>query len=243
MFNLLQLTMRVSLQSGPNDNDVEDDASHPLTGAADRDEEAHLLTREEMDFEDNALPARSGRRTFLRFLRGPEPPRIQSIQPVFPAIQAYPAQWTEAHGFNKPIWLFAVLLLWLVIFVWFLTAQLPLRDGDGNSVINLDCVDTLWKRKNECGIDGIDCRPFSNHSFAFRCPAKCGDVQILNPHIVGPLEVNYRPLVIGTGFYRGDSFICGSAIHAGIVDGRKGGKELPVRTVCKTYTDMLSSFS
>jgi hypothetical protein len=215
--------MRASLQSNPDDDHVNDEANDPLTEAAYRDEEAHLLTREELDFEDHALPIRSGRRKVLDFLRGPEPPRIQSIRPFFPSIQARPAQWIEAHGFNKPIWLFPVLLLWFLIFIWFLSAQLPLRDGDGNSVYNLDCVDTLWKRKNECGIEGINCRPFSNQSFAFRCPAKCSDVQVLNPHIVGPLEVNYRPLVIGTGLYRGDSFICGSAIHAGIVDGRKGG--------------------
>ncbi|KAJ4363133.1 hypothetical protein N0V83_010253 [Neocucurbitaria cava] len=41
--------------------------------------------------------------------------------------------------------------------------------------------------------------------------------------MVGPVEVNYRPLVIGTGAYRADSFICGSAIHAGIVSNGKGG--------------------
>jgi hypothetical protein len=223
MYNVPEVAMRVSLQSGSDDNHIDDEANDPVAGAAYTDEEAHLLTREELDFEDNALPTHSGRRTFMRLLRGPEPPHIQSIQPFFPSIQARPAQWLEARGLNKPIWLFPVLLLWLIIFIWFLTAQLPLHDADGNSVFNVDCVDTLWKRKNECGIDGINCRPFSNQSFAFRCPAKCGDVQILNPHVVGPLEVNYRPLVVGTGLYRGDSFICGSAIHAGIVDGDKGG--------------------
>ena len=48
-------------------------------------------------------------------------------------------------------------------------------------------------------------------------------MKILNPHVVGPLEVNYRPLVIGTGRYRGDSFLCGAAIHAGVVDFHNGG--------------------
>jgi hypothetical protein len=90
-------------------------------------------------------------------------------------------------------------------------------------VINLDCVDTLWYRNNDCGIDGVNCHPFSNRTFAFRCPAKCTDVHVLNPRHVGPVDVNYRSLVIGSGPYRGDSFICGSAIHAGIVKDAQGG--------------------
>ena len=204
-----------------------DDTDETARGPAYADEEAQLLRREELEYEERTLSTkhhlRTRRQRLLGFLRGPEPPRIQSIQPYFASIQTRPVRWLEACGVNKPALIVPVLILWLVIFVWFLTAQLPLQDADGNDVFNLDCVDTLWRRKNLCGIDGIDCRPFNNTSFAFRCPAKCGDVQILNPHVVGPLEVNYRPLVIGTGLYRGDSFICASAIHAGIVDRLKGG--------------------
>jgi hypothetical protein len=215
--------MLMSLQNGSDDDHHDEERGDPVSGAANTDEEAHLLGREELDFEDYMPPTRASRHTFLSFLRSPEPPRVQSIQPIFPSVQARPVQWLEAYRLNNPISLVIVLLVWLLVFIWFLTAQLPLRDGDGNSVLNLDCTDTLWKRKNECGIDGINCRPFSDYSFAFQCPAKCGGVQILNPHVVGPLEVNYRPLVIGTEVYRGDSFICGSAIHAGIVDDQKGG--------------------
>jgi hypothetical protein len=219
--------MQNSLQYGENDdsNDAEDNVADATRYA---DEEAQLLRREELDFEDNASFKRAYTSStrlqrLLNHLSGPEPPRVQHIRPYFPSIQRRPIDWLEARGFNKPTPLVVILFLWLSIFTWFLTAQLPTKDGDGNDVVNLDCVDTLWKRKNECGIDGINCRPFSNQSFAFRCPAKCGDVQILNPHVVGPLEVNYRQLVIGTGRYRGDSFICGAAIHAGIVDDSNGG--------------------
>jgi hypothetical protein len=204
------------------DEELNDDRNR----AADGDEEAHLL-REELEFEDTVIPASAHlgtrRQRVVDFLRGPQPPRIQGINPCFPSIQNGPAKWLENRGFKKPVSLVVVLLSWLVIFVGFLTTQLPLQDGDGNDVVNLGCVDTLWKRKNECGVDGIDCRPFSNHSFAFQCPAKCRDAQVLNPRVVGPVEVNYRPLVIGTGLYRGDSFLCASAIHAGIVDNRRGG--------------------
>ncbi|KAF1944993.1 hypothetical protein EJ02DRAFT_431851 [Clathrospora elynae] len=223
--------MRRSLQYKRTDDPIDDDANdtiHVVNAQGHADEEAQLLRTEELEFEDNELLAR-GLQTRPRprglwgFLCGPEPPRVQAIRPYFPALQRSPIKLLEARRLNKPISLIIVLLLWFLIFTWFLAAQLPIRNDDNDSVLNLDCVDTLWRRKNECGVNGIDCRPFSNQSFAFRCPAKCSDVKLLNPHFVGPLEVNYRPLVIGTGQYRGDSFICGSAIHAGILNDRKGG--------------------
>ena len=68
---------------------------------------------------------------------------------------------------------------------------------------------------------------------AFRCPANCKRVNVLNPHAVGSQEVVYRPLVIGGptdeerslagAVYRGDSFVCGAAIHAGFISDRMGG--------------------
>jgi hypothetical protein len=67
----------------------------------------------------------------------------------------------------------------------------------------------------------------------FRCPANCKRLQVLNPHAVGNQEINYRPLVIGgptdqnetleNTYYRGDSFICGAAIHAGFINDQSGG--------------------
>ena len=86
---------------------------------------------------------------------------------------------------------------------------------------------------NGCGLNGDNCRPFENSNLAFRCPANCRRVEIVNPHAVGDQEVNYRSLVIGgpsdpdepiaSAKYRGDSFICGSAIHAGFISDREGG--------------------
>ena len=86
---------------------------------------------------------------------------------------------------------------------------------------------------NGCGLNGDGCRPFENSTFPFRCPANCKRVEIVNPHAVGDQEVNYRSLVIGgpsdsdeaisSSIYRGDSFICGSAIHAGFISNREGG--------------------
>ena len=58
---------------------------------------------------------------------------------------------------------------------------------------------------------------------------------VLNPHAVGQQEINYRSLVIGgpmeddtnntlsRPIYRGDSFVCAAAIHAGVISNARGG--------------------
>jgi hypothetical protein len=74
-----------------------------------------------------------------------------------------------------------------------------------------------------CGLDGANCRPFNDTAFAFTCPANCAGVKVLNPRAIGNTSINYRPLVIGDGTYRGDSFICGAAIHAGAIKDGSGG--------------------
>lgn len=164
--------------------------------------------REDFDVEEGGaiLPGpvpRGNQRKggFLNFLRGPSPPRPQKFLPFFPYSQQAPLRYLETRGWNQKRLLAIVLFAWFTLFAFCLTSELPIKDGSGKYVVNLDCTDTLWKRKNECGIDGLDCRPFSNQSFAFRCPANCADVQLLNPYVVGTREVNYQPLVIGTDMY------------------------------------------
>lgn len=66
---------------------------------------------------------------------------------------------------------------------------------------------------------------------AFRCPSGCKAVNILNPRTIGAEEINYQSLVVGgpadldiaSAVYRGDSFICGAAIHAGVIEDQRGG--------------------
>ncbi|CAG7958001.1 unnamed protein product [Penicillium olsonii] len=91
-----------------------------------------------------------------------------------------------------------------------------------------------------CGLNGDLCRPFEDQSFAFRCPSGCAAAILLEPYVVGDQEYNYRPLVIGgkpfrqdgrlSGNYRGDSSICTSALHAGLVDDATGGCGILHRT-------------
>ena len=90
-----------------------------------------------------------------------------------------------------------------------------------------------------CGLDGQGCRPFEDGSFAFICPAGCKGVKVLEPHFIGSQKINYRSLVIGgpkdpedpaTAIYRGDSFVCAAAIHAGVVTDLTGGCGVLSRT-------------
>lgn len=82
-------------------------------------------------------------------------------------------------------------------------------------------------------MNGDRCRPFENSTFTFRCPASCSSRAVLEPYAVGNQEINYRALVIGgpprgswdldEARYRGDSFICGAAVHAGYLSDTEGG--------------------
>lgn len=83
-----------------------------------------------------------------------------------------------------------------------------------------------------CSTNGRNCLPVDNSSFAFYCPADCAGTSVLNPRAIGAQSINYRPLVIGgvsqtsssgSSSYRGDSFICGAAIHGRAISNSKGG--------------------
>ncbi|KAL2163418.1 hypothetical protein VTH06DRAFT_5475 [Thermothelomyces fergusii] len=178
------------------------------------------------------LRGRARRRTprWLVFLYGPDPPEIHSIDPLLPSVQEMPVRWLERA---LPRSWQRLALLVLFVLAWAASLAIPLArskgtatDASGTAIRHVDCIDTLWKRDNVCGLDGVDCKPFSNTSFAFRCPADCAGVRLLNAHHVGNQEVNFRPLVIGGGAgspYRGDSFLCGAAIHAGAIGDATGG--------------------
>lgn len=103
----------------------------------------------------------------------------------------------------------------------------PIRDAPSSewlSVRELSCTDSFWQ-PDQCGLDGINCEPFSNRLVAFHCPANCirDGVVAGKPHLAGGQEIIDQPLVIGGPIYRADSYICPSAIHAGVIDDATGG--------------------
>jgi hypothetical protein len=94
-------------------------------------------------------------------------------------------------------------------------------------------IDINRRRGNDCGLNGDLCRPFDSSAYAFRCPASCSHEEIYEPYAVGNKTLEYQSLVIGgapkgendvsSAIYRGDSFICSAAIHAGYLSDRTGG--------------------
>lgn len=74
-------------------------------------------------------------------------------------------------------------------------------------------------------MDGAKCEPFSSRFAAFQCPANCVRDGVVTgpPHLVGDREILGQPLVIGGPIYRGDSYICPTAVHAGVIDDATGG--------------------
>ncbi|KAI9795785.1 MAG: hypothetical protein M1833_006806 [Piccolia ochrophora] len=184
------------------------------------------------------LPIRRVSTAITKWAEGPRPPRIHKINPFFPRVQTAPMRLLDRFlpkQKHRLIALLAVYFCWLLIFVTLLHHSAFENDIEGyGTPVKLSCLDTFWWPSNGCGVDGNECRPFDNTSIAFRCPANCYRIQVLNPHAVGTEEVNYRQLVIGgpkeggngradEQVYRSDSFICGAAIHAGAITDRKGG--------------------
>lgn len=179
-------------------------------------------------------PVRRVSKAVVNWAKGPQPPRIYTINPIFPIVQEAPIKLLDAFLPKKKQRL--VLLLGFY-FCWILTFSLVLRQstltgevGGYGKPVEVWCGASFWSKDNKCGLDGNDCRPFSGNNFAFRCPADCADTMLLNPRAVGSQEINYMPLVIGgpsnetaKTIYRGDSFLCASAIHAGVIDNTIGG--------------------
>ncbi|KAL1881304.1 hypothetical protein Daus18300_001157 [Diaporthe australafricana] len=200
-------------------------------GDGDAEESMHLLPPDDFDVEESpGRRAETSQRGPSRrsWLEGPQPLRKQTIKPFLPDLQSSPSRLLNricpTTRSRRRMYL-AFVTLWLLLFtIPLILSSLPATDDTGQDVVNLDCIDTLFKWKNECGLNGIDCGPFSNKTTAFRCPAGCKGVQILNPRLVGATEVIFQPLVVGgPEYYRGDSFICASAIHAGIISDSSGG--------------------
>ncbi|TVY84055.1 Uncharacterized protein LSUE1_G002689 [Lachnellula suecica] len=180
------------------------------------------------------VPVRRVSKAAARWAKGPDPPHIHTITPLFPFIQEYPLRLMD-HFFPKRRQ--RIFILIALYFIWILTFSLVMRESTFATEVegwgapgNIGCTNTYWVAGNQCGINGNDCRPFNGSGFAFRCPADCASTWILNPRAVGAKEVIYQPLVIGgpekdgdTPIYRSDSFICGSAIHGGIISDAVGG--------------------
>ena len=173
----------------------------------------------------------------VKWTKGPQPPRPWIITPIFPEIQTIPLRLLEKYCPKRAQ---KAGLLIFFYSCWLLTFSLVLRKsafasqlkGFG-SPVTIGCRARFWSQGNGCGTNGDMCRPFANSTFTFRCPASCLKSTLFDPYPVGDKLINYIPLVIGgpmrgedgyeEAVYRGDSYICGSAIHSGYLSDSKGG--------------------
>lgn len=180
-------------------------------------------------------PVRKFARAATRWAQGPPNPVVFRIEPIFPVIQHFPVILLDKY---LPRRKHRLSLFVGYLFLWILTFTLVKRQESSLTELKpwgkpqeIGCGNYFWGRGNQCDLNGNKCRPFQGSEFAFRCPANCEGYQLHEPRAVGDQQINYRPLVIGGpvnntdtyGAYRADSFICGSAIHAGIISNAEGG--------------------
>lgn len=135
--------------------------------------------------------------------------------------------------------------LWLAVFLailWpYLAVPALLTAPNGpTTIVNLACTDQLWAGKNgACGLNGEKC--ITTGDVVIRCPALCDRSWTYTFMPVGDQLVKYRGYFVGGGAvnggsdggvavpeeytapYRADSFVCGSAVHAGLVSPFTGG--------------------
>ena len=179
-------------------------------------------------------PIRKAARATVRWVKGPEHPRIFTVKPFLPAIQEAPIRLLDRYAPKRR---HRIPLLLAFYGSWLLTWSLVLHRSNTSGRIEgygtptpIWCGANYWSRGNRCGLDGNNCRPFDNATFTFKCPAFCKRMQVLEPYAVGDQQLLYEPLVVGgpaeeggEAIYRADSFLCQAAIHAGVVSNEKGG--------------------
>ncbi|EHY54307.1 hypothetical protein HRR83_008114 [Exophiala dermatitidis] len=191
---------------------------------------------------------RKASRAVVTWVKGPVPPRTLRIEPIFPKIQRAPIRLLDKYAPRRKQ---RILLLVILYACWFLTWSLMLRHHATSGFIrgygkpqNLWCGASFWEEGDGCGLNGNQCRPFSSAHLAFRCPANCKSTHLLEERFVGNKSLRYTGLVVGGPdpdvpeeeidresnqtasrypIYRGDSFICQAAIHAGITTDANGG--------------------
>jgi len=176
-------------------------------------------------------------RATVKWCKGPDPPRPWSIDPIFESVQTTPIRLIDSLC-PKPIYKFWLLIAfyatWILVFSLMLRKSAFAADVPGfGAPVNIGCGARFWSKGNGCGLNGDQCRPFDDSTFTFRCPASCSSRAVLEPYAVGDQEIIYRALIIGgaahgsidldEAHYRGDSFICGAAVHAGYINDAEGG--------------------
>ncbi|KAF2644265.1 hypothetical protein P280DRAFT_547070 [Massarina eburnea CBS 473.64] len=170
-----------------------------------------------------------------RWVQGPKPSQRNQIKPLFEPVQTFHTRLFARLPRPVRVCIFVcTFMLWIVVFGVILNGRgLPSDIAGFGAPVKLSCTNVLWYDAPNCGTDGRNCLPFDDSTFAFSCPASCAGTEVVNPRTVGNETVSYTSLIVGGGtpdsteggeyVYRGDSFICGAAIHAGVLGDARGG--------------------
>ncbi|KAM0754924.1 hypothetical protein T439DRAFT_297341 [Meredithblackwellia eburnea MCA 4105] len=164
----------------------------------------------------------------LQYLSGPSPPIVEtSLKPFLPRVEAFITRLFHPIHRARHVVLPTFLIAWLLGFIFLVRSSYYHSSTSAGTPQWIGTTDSFWAKDAGCGLNGTYCQPFDNSTLLFRCPAQSLDVKLLNDRAVGSQEVIYKPLVVGggdsLGTYRGDSWICQSAIHAGLYGDRQGG--------------------
>ena len=116
--------------------------------------------------------------------------------------------WHERDRSRTYFFLFQMFATVLCVCLSFF--NLTLASTDAGKPLRLSCFSNIWKGPRMCGLDGLQCGPFSADKWQpIRCPYTCH-------------WPDRRQPVVGSGVYRADSYICKAAIHSGKIPARGG---------------------
>lgn len=175
-----------------------------------------------------------------------EPPKFHLRWKTLKYLDGLPKRLFNSNLGNKALVRYGILIIYVsiwfsivssILFPYLLRAPVFSQNGSGEdiTIMPLTCTQSLksWKGENNaCGTNAEFCTTTDNDFFV-RCPALCDRAWIYSAQTVGNQRVKYREFNIGGGPtkdnailshpYRGDSAICSSAYHSGLISGLSGG--------------------
>ncbi|KAL7750801.1 hypothetical protein RI367_003758 [Sorochytrium milnesiophthora] len=177
-------------------------------------------------------------RKLVAFLDPPAPITYEITQHIFPRLGRALSTLVPPHF--RLAYLVSYHVLFVVGLVLFdqlgnRAARVVMPGGSGSTSRPQRklCYDSLMN--SQSGTLGVDFGPFPNKTFTVRCPASCNLARTLAPAYAGSTVVQGKAFIVGTDIYRGDSWICPSAVHAGVISTTSGG--------CVTVTQQQGQFS
>lgn len=189
-------------------------------------------SRHELSPTPEPFAISSKRSVWSVLFKGPDTPQQPHVTLVFPGLQKLPDYIKNACS---PTWYWAYvsgfLFLWAAVFVVLANNSLLALPtiGDTSAIpLKCDLSYPIWLGKNsKCGIDGQRCGGtiYEGQEFNFRCLADCRkESWSYSETPVGDVYSIYKPFVVGgNNTYRADSYVCGAAVHSGVISDNTGG--------------------